>query len=357
MHREEHHEEAHQILATSPQLQAVTLTQQYVCQIHSQRHIEVRALKGGYLEAIRVKEGQWVKEGEVLFTVIPILYQKEAEAALAEAKVAQLELNYAQQLRKDSAISQNEVLLIAAKLKRAQAKADLAKAALNFASVTAQFSGIIDRLHHQQGALVEEGEVLTTLSDNSVMWVYFNVPEKRYLEYMTNLKGNKDVKIELLLAGGKKFDQLGMLDPANGKGAIEADFNNQTGNIPFRADFPNPVINPETRDRLLRNGQTGTVLLSWVQNDALVIPQRATFEVLSKRYVYVIDAENVAHQREIAIDNELEDLFVIKKEKGGLRANDKIVLEGIREIHNGQKVEFEDRKYEDVAANLKYHAE
>lgn len=357
MHREEHHEEAHQILATSPQLQAVTLTQQYVCQIHSQRHIEVRALKGGYLEAIRVKEGQWVKEGEVLFTVIPILYQKEAEAALAEAKVAQLELNYAQQLRKDSAISQNEVLLIAAKLKRAQAKADLAKAALNFASVTAQFSGIIDRLHHQQGALVEEGEVLTTLSDNSVMWVYFNVPEKRYLEYMTNLKGNKDVKIELLLAGGKKFDQLGMLDPANGKGAIEADFNNQTGNIPFRADFPNPVINPETRDRLLRNGQTGTVLLSWVQNDALVIPQRATFEVLSKRYVYVIDAENVAHQREIAIDNELEDLFVIKKEKGGLSANDKIVLEGIREIHNGQKVEFEDRKYEDVAANLKYHAE
>lgn len=357
MHREEHHEEAHQILATSPQLQAVTLTQQYVCQIHSQRHIEVRALKGGYLEAIRVKEGQWVKEGEVLFTVIPILYQKEAEAALAEAKVAQLELNYAQQLRKDSAISQNEVLLIAAKLKRAQAKADLAKAALNFASVTAQFSGIIDRLHHQQGALVEEGEVLTTLSDNSVMWVYFNVPEKRYLEYMTNLKGNKDVKIELLLAGGKKFDQLGMLDPANGKGAIEADFNNQTGNIPFRADFPNPVINPETRDRLLRNGQTGTVLLSWVQNDALVIPQRATFEVLSKRYVYVIDAENVAHQREITIDNELEDLFVIKKEKGGLSANDKIVLEGIREIHNGQKVEFEDRKYEDVAANLKYHAE
>lgn len=356
-HREEHHEEAHTIVATSPQATAITLTQEYVCQIHSQRHIEVRALKGGYLEAIRVKEGQWVKQGDVLFTVIPILYQKEAEAALAEAKVAQLELNYAQQLRKDNAISQNEVLLIAAKLKRAQAKADLAKAALNFATITAQFDGIIDRLHHQQGALVEEGEVLTTLSDNSLMWVYFNVPEKRYLEYMTNLKGHNDIKIELMLAGGKKFGQLGMLDPANGKGAIEADFNNQTGNIPFRADFPNPMINRETGDRLLRNGQTGTVLLSWVENDALVIPQRATFEVLSKRYVYVIDAENVAHQREITIENELEDLFVIKKEKDGLRASDKIVLEGIREIHNGQKVQFEDRKSEEVAANLKYHAE
>lgn len=348
MHREEHHEEAHTIVATSPQSQAVTLTQQYVCQIHSQRHIRVRAMKGGYLEAIQVKEGQWVKQGDLLFKVIPILYQKEYESASAEANVARLELKYAQQLVKDQAISPNESALIAAKLKRAQAKADLAKAALDFASITAQFDGIIDRLHHQQGALVEEGEELTTLSDNSVMWVYFNVPEKRYLEYMTNLKGNSDIKIELLLAGGKKFDQLGMLDPVHGKGAIEADFNNETGNIPFRADFPNP-------NRLLRNGQTGTVLLSWVENDALVIPQRATFEVLSKRYVYVIDAENVAHQREITVENELEDLFVIKKDV--VSVNDKIVLEGIRQVRDGQKVEFENRQPDEVAANLKYHAE
>ncbi|HWB09303.1 MAG TPA: efflux RND transporter periplasmic adaptor subunit [Pirellulales bacterium] len=347
-HREEHHAESHKIVATSPQSQAVTLTQQYVCQIHSQRHIKVRALKEGYLEAIRVKEGQQVKEDDPLFTVIPILYQKEAEAAEAEANVAKLELKYAEQLRKDNAISPNEVALIAAKLKRAQAKAELAKAALNFAAVKAPFDGIIDRLHHQQGALVEEGEVLTTLSDNSLMWVYFNVPEKRYLEYMTNLQQNKNLKIELLLASGKKFDQIGTLDPAHGKGAIEADFNNETGNIPFRADFANP-------DRLLRNGQTGTVLLSWVENDAIVIPQRATFEVLAKRYIYVIDEDNVAHQREITIENELEDLFVIKK--GAVTVQDKIVLEGIRQVRDGDKVEFEDIRPDEVAANLKYHAE
>ena len=87
-------------MATVPQSQAVTLTQEYVCQVHSQRHIEVRALKEGYLEAIQVKEGQWVKESDVLFTVIPILYQKEAEAASAEAKVARLELKFASQLRR-----------------------------------------------------------------------------------------------------------------------------------------------------------------------------------------------------------------------------------------------------------------
>lgn len=348
LHKEEHQEEVHKIVTTCPQVQAVTLTQDYVCQIHSQRHIRVRALDEGYLEAIEVKEGQWVKEGQVLFKVIPILYQKDWEAAQAEFKVAELELKYAEQLYKDKAISQNEVALIKAKLVRADAKMKLARAKYDFASIRAQFDGIIDRLHHQQGSLVEEGEFLTTLSDNSVMWVYFNLPEKRYLEYMTNVKGKKELKIEILLASGKKFDQLGMLDPANGKGAIEADFNNETGNIPFRADFPNP-------DLLLRNGQTGTILLSWVENNALVIPQRATFEVLAKRYVYVVDEENVARQQEITIENELEDLFVIKS---GLAANDKIILEGIRQVRDGYKVEdYEDSQPDEVAAKLKYHAE
>ena len=193
------------------------------------------------------------------------------------------------------------MLLLEAKLAKAQAKADLATAELNFATVKAPFDGIVDRLHHQQGSLVEEGEILTTLSDNSVMWVYFNVPEARYLEYMADLNQHKeDLKIELMLANGNKFDQIGKI------GAIEADFNNENGNIPFRADFPNP-------DRLLRHGQTGTMLISRVQNDAIVIPQRATFEVLQKRYVYVVDKDDVAHQREIVIQNELEDLFVIKK--------------------------------------------
>ncbi len=83
-------------------------------------------------------------------------------------------------------VSQNEVKLLEAKLAKAQAKADLAAAELDFATVKAPFDGIVDRLHHQQGSLVQEGEILTTLSDNSVMWVYFNVPEARYLEYMAD---------------------------------------------------------------------------------------------------------------------------------------------------------------------------
>jgi membrane fusion protein, multidrug efflux system len=342
MHAEEQHEEAHKIVATSPQLKAVTLTAQYVCQIHSKRHIKVRTLEMGYLEEIPVREGQQVKEGDLMFKVRPILYQSKLDAENAEAQLAGLQLKYAEKLCADKVVSQNEVKLREAELAKAQAKAKLAAAELDFATVKAPFDGIIDRLQQQQGSLVQEGEILTTLSDNSVMWVYFNVPEARYLEYMADLNRNKDdMQIELMLANGEKFDHPGKI------GAIEADFNNETGNIPFRADFSNP-------DRLLRHGQTGTVLIHRVVKDSLVIPQRAVFENLANRYVYVIDENDVAHQREIVVANELEDIFVIKE---GLDVNDRIVLEGVRQVHDGAKVECEDRRPDEVVAQLKYHAE
>jgi membrane fusion protein (multidrug efflux system) len=338
---EQTHEEAHKITATTPQVMPVTVTERYVCQIHSQRHIKVRALEMGYLEAVPVKEGQAVKEGELLFTVRPILYQSKADAENAEAKLAQLEYDYTKKLYQDKVVSENELLLLEAKLARAKAKAQLATAELDFATIKAPFDGIVDRLHLQQGSLVEEGEVLTTLSDNSLMWVYFNVPEARYFEYMTG-RNKEDLKIELELANRTRFNQAGTI------GAIEADFNNENGNIPFRADFSNP-------DRLLRHGQTGTVLISRVLKDALVIPQRATFEVLQKRYVYVVDKDGVAHQREIVPQrNELDDLYVIQS---GLGVEDTIVLEGIRQVRDGDKVEFEIRQPEEVVANLKFHAE
>jgi len=340
-HREEHVHEVHKITATTPQLRPVTLTQQFVCQIHSQRHIKVRALETGYLEAIPVKEGQAVKNDDLLFSVRPILYQSKFEAESAKARLAQLKLNYTKKLAQDKVVSPNEVALQEAELSEANAKAQLAKAEWDFATVKAPFDGIVDRLYHQQGSLVQEGEILTTLSDNSLMWVYFNVPEKVYLEYMSNLNDHENDVVELQLANHQKFEGVGKI------GAIEADFNNETGNIKFRADFHNP-------HRLLRHGQTGTILISRVQDDAIVIPQRATFEVLQKRYVFVVDKDNVAHQREIVPQTELEDLYVIKS---GLGVDDKIVLEGIRQVRDGSTVEYEDRKVDEVVANLKYHAE
>src|SRR5262249_50009981 len=132
-HNEEHHEEVHKIVATSPQSTSVTLTERYVCQIHSQRHIKVRALETGYLEEIPVREGQQVKEGDLMFKVKPILYQSKLDAENAEAKLAGLQLKYTEKLCADKVVSPNEVKLREAELSKAQAKAQMAAAELDFA--------------------------------------------------------------------------------------------------------------------------------------------------------------------------------------------------------------------------------
>ncbi len=341
-HEEKVAEEQHKIVTTCPEAKDVIVTQQYVCQIHSRRHIKVKALEDGYLQEVRVNEGQAVKKGDLMFKIVPTLYQAKLDGEMAEAKLAELELNNTNRLLKDNVVSPNEVALYKAKLDKAKARANLAEAELNFTSVKAPFDGIVDRLDEQLGSLIKEGEVLTTLSDNSVMWVYFNVPEANYLDYMGGASQDKaSQKIELVLANGTKFKHTGAI------GAVEANFNSETGNIPFRADFPNP-------DGLLRHGQTGNVLIHRTVKKALVIPQRATYEILDKRYVYVIDKDDMVRQREIEIQHELDDIYVIKK---GLDANDKIVLEGVRQVRDGQKVECEFREPKEVMGNQKNKAE
>ena len=389
--QEQAHHEHHKILVTCPMVKDVINTQQYVCQIHSYRHIEVRAMESGYLEAIQVKEGQTVKQGDSLFKVVTTLYEAKLDAEVAEAQLAEIEFTNTQKLFQQKVVAQPEVALAQAKLAKAKAKVKLSQAELNFANIKAPFDGIIDHQRHQQGSLISEGDILTTLSDNSTMWVYFNVPESRYLEYQA--RPDKDnVKVELMLANGEKFPQIGKI------GAIEADFNNETGNIAFRADFPNP-------DRLLRHGQTGTILLSRVVNDAVVIPQRATFEILAKKYAFVVEdkqsvegneggeratkheathggkqeathsavdngkeaeahgdkhvgvherSHGVVRQREIVILNEMDDIFLIKD---GLGVNDRIILEGIRQVRDGDEVEYEYQSPEQALNHLKYHAE
>jgi membrane fusion protein, multidrug efflux system len=315
------------IVAISPQAKNVTVTQQYVCKIHAWRHIEVRALGTGYIQATHVKEGQAVKKGDLMFEILPVLYKARADAAIAERTLAELELNATKKLANNRSVSPDEVRLFEAKLAKAKARADLAEAELNFTKVRAPFDGLVD-IRVQEGSLVAEGDSLGTLSDTSMMWVYFEVPEARYLEHTTERKLRKEEpKVELALADGKKFGQVGKIN------AIKADFNNETGTISYRADFPNP-------ERLLRHGQRGTVLISRVLTDTVVIPQRATFEVANKRYVYVIDNQDVAHRREIVIQNDLEDPVAIKL---GIGVDDKIILEGVRQVRDGEKVEYEDR--------------
>ena len=227
-----------------------------------------------------------MKKGDLLFKFVPVLYQARLlSSELAEVQIAELEYNSTKKLFENKArvIAEIEVQLFKAKLAKAQAKAELAKAELNFADIRAPFDGMIDRLPRQQGSLVLKGETLTNLFDNSLVRAYFNVPEARYLEFMAERAENKESPdFELILADHSKFPQTGKL------GAIEAKFNPETGDIAFRADFPNP-------DGLLRHGQTGTVLINRVLKDAIVIPQRATFESLNKRIAFTSSIKTTSH--------------------------------------------------------------
>ena len=115
----EHGEESHpeqKIIVTSPKVEDVIVTESFVCQIRSQRHIEVRALEGGYLDKILVNEGQAVKEGEVMFQILPTLYKAKLDSENAKAKLAQLKFKYTQQLVAKKVVSENEASLLEAEL-------------------------------------------------------------------------------------------------------------------------------------------------------------------------------------------------------------------------------------------------
>jgi membrane fusion protein (multidrug efflux system) len=128
---------------------------------------------------------------------------------------------------------------------------------------------------------------------------------------------------------------------------IEADFNNETGNIAFRATFPNP-------EKLLRHGETGNILMESPLKNAVIIPQKATFEVLEKKYVFVVDKDNTVKSREITIAAELPDIYIIKS---GLKGDEKILLEGIKKVRDNDKIKFDYEDPQKVISHLRVYAE
>lgn len=323
-HEEKHHEEE-TFLTTSPIRKDTSLTDNYVCQIHSISHIELRAQERGFLEAIYVDEGQFVKKGDLLFKIMPRLYEAELRSAKAEAEFAQIEYNNTKALADSGIVAPNELAMAKAKFDQAMAEVSLAEVHLQFTEIRAPFDGYIDRFHVRLGSLIDEGDLLSTLSDNSEMWVYFNVPEAEYLDYKSRVKKDSIMDVTLKMANHKIFKYPGEVR------TIEADFNNETGNIPFRATFPNP-------DGLLRHGETGNVLMRVPLKNALLIPQKATYEVLDKKFVFVVNEENVIEPREIKIGAEIPHLYAVTR---GLEEGDRILLEGLRLVRPGDEIHSE----------------
>lgn len=333
------HEEAPELEVTTPMRRDTTLTKEYVSQIHAYQHIELRALEKGYLQDSFVDEGQVVEKGQPMFKIMPNVYQAELEKAKAEANVARIEYENTKALAAKNIVSQNELAVASATLDRAEAEVNLAQTHLDFTNVNAPFSGMMDHLEVRKGSMVDEGELLTTLADLSKMWVYFNVPEAEYLDYKVN--GMASPSVRLKLANGTIFDQKGTIE------TIEADFDNTTGNIEYRATFPNP-------DQILRHGQTGNVLIDVPYPDALMIPQKATFEILDKTYVYIVNEENELEQRLITIAAEQPHVFLVSE---GLDEGDTVLIEGLRRVQNGDEIVPKLEEPEAVFAQLDLYAE
>lgn len=317
----EHHGEVVQLPVTSPLRKDTSIVREYVCQIHAIQHIEVRALEEGYLQNIYVDEGMPVKKGQLLFQILPIVYQAELQKAQAEVYYAQVEYDNAKALADSNIISPAQLALVYAKLKKAQAELALAQSHLSFTKITAPFDGLVGRFHVRLGSLLEEGELLTTLSDVSQLWVYFNMPEPEYLDYIQGANNANTQEVQLRMANGQIFDQKGKIT------AIESEFDNKTGTVAFRATFPNPK-------NLLRHGETGNILITILLPGVHLIPQKSTFEVMDKKYVYLVEKDGTLKAHPVKVVAEFPHLYAVE----GVSEKDRLLFDGLNRVREGEKI-------------------
>ncbi len=333
-------EEAVTYEVTQPIQTDTSFTKQYVAQIRSIRNIEIRTQEKGFLQDVYVDEGQFVNANQLLFRIMPKIYEAELLKQQAEVKQAEIEVSNAKTLVEKNVISKNELAMAQAKLESEKAEAKLAATHLSFTEIRAPFAGIIDRLPKKLGSLLDEGDLLTTLSDNTQMFAYYNVSEPEYLNFKQQPTNNK-ATVSLKLANNTILPQKGIVE------TIEGEFDNETGNIAFRAKFPNP-------SKLLRHGETGEVLMTLPIKNAIIIPQKATYEIQDKKFVFVVDNRNVVHSKELEITGELPDLYIVSE---GLNVNDKILLEGVQKVKDEDKIKYNFQNPRDVITHLRLKAE
>jgi len=327
---------------TSPIQTDTTIYKEYVAQIHSANHIELRSQEKGYLQKIFVDEGQFVKKGQLMFKLMPAIYEAEVAKSKAELNFAEIEYKNTKGLADNNVVSASELAMAKAKLDKAKAELQLAQAHLDFTEIRAPFDGIMDKFHTRLGSLVDEGELLTSLSDNSKMWVYFNVAESEYLDYIQKVKSKDKQKVLLQMANKELFQNSGYVE------TVEADFNNETGNIAFRAAFQNPK-------GILRHGETGNIVMPVELKNAIIIPQKSTFDVLDKKFVYIVDEKGLITSRQITVAQEISHLYIVA---AGLNPTDKILLEGLGKVKNNEKIKFNFVPLEKELAGIKnIHAE
>ncbi|WP_286466341.1 efflux RND transporter periplasmic adaptor subunit [Myroides sp. DF42-4-2] len=319
----------------------------YPATIRGIRDIEIRPKIEGYIESIFVDEGQWVTKGQALFTLYAPQYAEENQAAQAklneaEAAVsqAQLQVEKTKPLVEEGIISPFELKTATLDLKskqaflaQVQAERNISKSNAAYTTITAPFDGYVGLLPYKQGALVNTQTQLplTVLSDISTISAYFSMSEKQYLALAQQAHNQALLPyvqamatVELQLSDQQLFDQQGSIT------AISGQLDLQTGSIQVRAAFPNP-------HQLVRSGSTGVIRLKYEMEQALVIPQLATFDIQGKRFVYIVNTENVIESREIKLleHQPSSDSFIVVD---GIKEGDVIIADQIGGAKEGMKV-------------------
>jgi membrane fusion protein, multidrug efflux system len=318
---------------------AIEIDHLYVSEIQANKNVEIRSKVGGFLESIFVDEGQSVKKGQILFRISDNQYKNEvakAKALLsitnADKKTAEVELERIKILVDKDIVSKTEQYLATSKVKAAISKVveaasnlDIAEHNLTYTIIRAPFDGVIDRMPLKTGSLIDAGTLMTTVSDISSMYVYFNISENEYLSYKRALSAKKDPKYQkvcLVLSDGKDYDCEGTIE------TIVSEFDAATGSIAFRAKFPNP-------NQLLKHNASGKVRLTSNMEEALLIPQKSVFEIQDKNYVFIVDKDNVVRMRNFIPSGRTKQYYIIKS---GLKEGDVIAYEGLQELKDGMTI-------------------
>src|SRR5262245_38886956 len=210
-------EENGKFTVTSPLKADTSFSKEYVAQIQSIKNIEIRAQEKGYLESINVDEGKHVHAGQLLFRIMPKLYEAELLKAQANVKEAELELMNSKTLAEKNIVSKTEQQIAEAKLDEAKADVAMAQLHVSFTEIKAPYDGIIDRLPLKLGSLIDEGALLTTLSDNKAVYAYFNVPEAEYLAYKGQVDKGTMNQVALVLANNQLHKYKGVVETVEGQ--------------------------------------------------------------------------------------------------------------------------------------------
>lgn len=319
----------------SPVLIDTIYTKEYVADIHSIQNVELRSKTKGIIDKIWVDEGKTVVTGKVIYSINNASLQVELRKAesqiktiVAEKRTLEIELENTKKLVDKSIVSKSEQAMAEAKIGTNTAKIDEIRSDIEgiklqmaYSQIKAPFSGVLNRHLLKVGSLVEEGTSLTTISNNDEVFAYFKVSEKEYLDFMTKKKANNLEKVDLELANGEAYPFKGTIE------TIEGEFDKETGNIAFRARFANPT-------KLLRHGASGKIRLNQTVKGAITIPQKSTFEVQDKTYVYVVNDKGIVEQKSITPIVRLDNFYIVE----GLDQQDKIIFEGIQTVKVGEKI-------------------